>query len=130
MRVETIIEQMLFATLRIETVTPTGISCGTGFIFAYEHNQQSYLFIITNKHVIANAARGSFFFTLADGLNPLIGQKHSIVSDNFQSLWYGHPDSDIDIAVCPLAPILNQLQLEGVTPFFKAIPHTLIPDEK
>lgn len=130
MKVETVTENMLFTTVRIETTTSRGTSSGTGFVFSYRQNDSDYLFLITNKHVINDASSGHFFFTLANdnGTKPLIGQRHDVFPDNFQSLWYGHADSAVDIAICPLVPILNQLDAEGKRPFFRSIPHTSIPE--
>ena len=130
MKIETVTEHMLFTTVRIETQTPQGSAAGTGFVFSYRPGDADHLFIITNKHVIKDAASGHFFFTLANdnGTRPLIGQRHNVLSDNFQSLWYGHPDPAIDIAICPLVPILKSLETEGKRPFFRAVSHTSIPE--
>lgn len=130
MNVETLTENLLFTTVRIETVTPKGSSAGTGFIFSYRISDHDFLFLVTNKHVVANATSGHFFFTLSNdsGTKPLIGHRHNVTFDSFESLWIGHPDPAIDITICPLVPILNQLNAGGKKPFFKSIPHTMIPE--
>jgi S1-C subfamily serine protease len=54
MKVETVTEHMLFSTVRLEADVPTGTSTGTGFIFSYRPADTDHLFIVTNKHVIAD----------------------------------------------------------------------------
>jgi hypothetical protein len=131
MKVETPTENLLFTTVCIETVTPAGPSAGTGFIFSYRVGDNDFIFIVTNKHVILGSTIGHFFFTLSNdnGTRPQIGQRHNVISDAFDTLWFGHPDPAIDIAICPLVPVLQQLQDEGKRPFFRSIPHAMIPEQ-
>lgn len=127
MQVNTIAEQLLFTTVRIETTTPAGIGAGTAFIFSYQQEEKQFLFLVTNKHVIQNATNGRFFFTLSDGQNPQIGQRFDIEINQFEQHWFGHPNPEIDVAIMPLAPVLQQIEKMGKSVFYRAITHTLIP---
>lgn len=127
MQVNTIAEQLLFTTVRIETETPDGIGTGTAFIFSYQQEEKQYLFLVTNKHVISGAINGRFFFTLSDGQFPKIGERFDIQMDKFEQRWFGHPDSDIDVAVMPLVPVLQEIGKAGKNVFYRAITHNLIP---
>jgi hypothetical protein len=126
---QTVIEQLLFSTVRIEADKPAGTEAGTSFIFSYEHDSKQYLFLVTNKHVVSGANAGRFFFTLSDGQNPRIGERFDIQMADFQNAWVGHPDSSIDIAAMPLVPVLEHIQQQGRQAFFKSIPHTLVPSD-
>lgn len=128
MQVKTIIEQLLFSTVRIETVTPNGIGAGTAFIFNYNHNEMALFFLVTNKHVIKDAKTGKFFFTIRKDDNPEIGQRFDVQIDNFEKSWFKHPNNDIDVAICFLNPILNEISKKGVNVYFRSIGHELIPN--
>jgi V8-like Glu-specific endopeptidase len=127
MQVNTITEQMLFATVRIETQTPAGVGAGTAFIFSFQEREKQYLFLVTNKHVVKDATIGRFFFTLGDGQAPKIGQRFDVEMNDFENRWFGHPDTDIDVAVMPLVPVLKEIEKLGKTVFFRAITDNLIP---
>lgn len=130
MEPKTTIEQLLFSTVRIEANKPTGVEAGTAFIFSYEHDKKTFLFLITNKHVVADSTSGRFFFTLSDGKNPKIGERFDVRLDKFKDLWFGHPRQDIDVTVMPLVPVLDAIKLQGKEVFFRSIPHTLIPTDE
>lgn len=127
MEIQTPSEQLFFTTVRIETSSSGESGTGTAFVFSYERNGKNALFLVTNKHVVAKATSGRFFFTLSDGKKPLIGQRFDIQVGDFEHQWHGHPQADVDIAVMPLLPILNEIRKAGKSVFFKAVPHSLIP---
>lgn len=112
MKVETIAEQLLFTTVKIETVHPNATGFGTGFFFIHEHQGGEYPFIVTNKHVIKGAVGGKLIFTQkgADG-EPLIGQRVTLnmKQEVWEESWFGHPDPAIDIAVMALEPLIQQV---------------------
>lgn len=130
MQVNTIAEQLLFTTVRIETTTPDGIGAGTAFIFSYQQEEKQYLFLVTNKHVIKGATDGRFFFTLSDGKSPQIGQRFDIEINQFEQQWFGHPDPEIDVAIMPLVPLLQEIEKLGKRVYYRAITHSLIPNEE
>lgn len=127
MKVDTIAEKLLFTTLRIETADAAGKNgTGTGFVFSYVHDSQQYPVIVTNKHVINDAANGWLTFHLmgANG-EPQLGSSHRLHVSDFAKAWHGHPDPDIDVAVMPLAPVLELLTSGGVTPFLQWVDRTV-----
>lgn len=77
----------------------------TSFFFKYEINGRNVSVLVTNKHVIKNAIRGTLYFKEKDSLNrPAYGKAISIVLDKFENRWIFHPDSSVDLAILPIAP--------------------------
>lgn len=100
MEVRSPTEQILFATVRVETDTPHGTSTGTAFVFRHHRDGNQYDFLVTNKHVIAEATEGRLFFTVKGGDgNPLIGHRRDVRVGDFERRWHGHPDPNVDVAV-------------------------------
>ena len=126
MRVETIAQQIFFCTVRIEIEQPDGLAVGTAFAVDYERNGNHFPFLVSNKHVVANASRGRFFFVRSDGTNPVLGQRVDIQVDDFSRVWVGHPHQTVDVAVAPLAPLLRQLEQKALSPFYRHIPLSLV----
>ena len=119
---ESIFENILFTTVRIEATLPNNsISTGTGFIFNYVKNDKQYLFVVTNKHVIKDTTEGKLSFNQSDGEKPIFGNVFTIGYPNFEKQWIGHPQQDIDVAIMPFAPVLNELSNRGVQKFFFSI---------
>ena len=135
MKVETVLESILFSTVRIETTSNAGSASGTGFIFSYPSpTGVDEKFLVTNKHVVAKAITGHLFFTQANGATigfeePLLGQRADVTIDNFESIWLGHPDPRIDVAACKFEPIIQALNHHGKRIFFKSVPHKAIPSK-
>jgi len=128
---ESIFENILFTTVRIEATLPNNsISTGTGFIFNYVKNKKQYLFVVTNKHVIKDSINGRLTFNQSDGEKPILGKTYTIEYSNFEKQWIGHSQQDIDVAIMPFAPVLNELSNRGVQIFFRAITPDLIPSDK
>lgn len=100
------IDERLYLTVRIEASGPKGIGVGTGFMFHYYVSEEdgggAGVFLVTNKHVVQGMTSGKFFFTKRDPMTnrPLVGQRYDVtITDNFEQMWHGHPDPDVDIAV-------------------------------
>jgi V8-like Glu-specific endopeptidase len=83
--------------------------------------------LVTNKHVIANATDGHFFFIKGANGKPLIGQRHDFYATDFQAAWHDHPNANVDIAVAPLGGVWKRMRDEGMQPFIKSIPSSVIP---
>lgn len=130
MNPKTVIEQLLFSTVRIEADKSSGTEAGTSFIFSYEHESKNYPFLITNKHVVEGSTIGRFFFTLSDGTNPRIGERFDVRMPDFGAYWVGHPDPSVDIAAMPIAPVLEFFKNQGKQAYFKSIPHSFIPTDE
>jgi hypothetical protein len=124
-------EQIAFSTVRIEVEVGNGIGVGTGFFFAMLQDTAGNVpVIVTNKHVIVGARRGSFVLTRAnpDG-TPNLASQIPVTMDNFESRWIAHPDSSIDLVVMPIAPLITQAIAQGFTPFYRSIDKSVIPSD-
>lgn len=116
-------EAVFFSTVRITASVPGGTSIGTGFLVAHPvDREKGIVFLVTNKHVVANAAEGGFSITLKkpDG-SPDLGKRHEFTVAGFSQAWVGHPDPDIDVTVMNVAPLLNSIQAAGYPPFARWI---------
>ncbi|MFR9797496.1 trypsin-like peptidase domain-containing protein, partial [Streptomyces sp. MS06] len=128
MNVDTPGRQLLFSTVRIDNVMTSGnSSTGTGFVlFADLENGSMCPLLVTNKHVVANAARLSAHFITRkpDADEPNLGQAAEVSLP--PAACFGHPNPAVDIAVLPLAGILQQF---GTQLFMRALPLSLLATE-
>ncbi|MGE4266329.1 MAG: serine protease [Deferribacterales bacterium] len=118
-----ITEQLFFTTVRIECVYKDGqTGQGTGFLYSYDHDNKHVVFVVTNKHVVINAAELNLTFLKHDNMEPILGEKIEYkLSDNLEHFYFGHPDSTIDVAIFPMGPIINNKTLEDLKPFLMCI---------
>jgi V8-like Glu-specific endopeptidase len=119
-------KMLLHSTIRIVCVQTNGSSdIGTGFFYSFRDpsdTNSSIPVIVTCKHVIANSAVGILDFALAKTNAFDRTQPHfQVVIQNFESQWIKHPDTNIDVAVIPIAGIMQKLIDDGkrldVVPF-------------
>ena len=128
---ESIFENILFTTVRIEaTLSDNSISIGTGFVFNYVKNDKPYLFLVTNKHVIKDSIKGKLTFNQSEDGRPVLGKVYTVEYSNFEKQWIGHPQQNIDVAIMPFAPTLNELSNRGIQIFLRFITPDLIPSDK
>ncbi len=130
MEVKSLFEQLLFTTVRIKTTIPKGNSTGTGFIFNYVHNGKSFPFLVSNKHVVENSIEGWIEFNLAKDNQPDLGNIHTIHYNNFRNQWFFHPNPEVDVAISPLGPIVNQLAKNNIAIFYRSISNDIVPTEE
>jgi len=131
MRIQTIAERLLYVTVRIEIQgsDPHELGVGTSFIFGLEQEKGTFLCLVTNKHIVQGTHIGRFFFTQKRGDGPDVGKRLNIEMDNFEARWFGHPDPEIDIAVMPLVPIIEEVQKTlGKEVFFHYLNQSLVPN--
>jgi len=123
-------EQLAYSTVKIRVMRDNSYSTGTGFFFDFLIDDKYIPVIITNKHLIKGAKKGEFFLTgtNADG-SPSPSSRFYKEIDNFETFWILHPDSNIDLAVMPIAPILNEAVIKNFKPFFRTIDKSFIPTE-
>lgn len=128
-----IMEQLYFSTLRIETQDMSGNSySGTGFFFNYKLDEKKVIpIIITNKHVVKGMAIGMFRLTKAD-LNgePVYKDHYQIQIGQFEKQWIFHPDESVDLCIFPLAQIVNIAAAQGISLFYKTFDESLIPNKE
>lgn len=117
----TVSEIAMHSTIRIECESPDGLlSSGTGFFFnLFSDGDNGVPVIVTNKHVVRGSRKGFFHISLKDkqGL-PSYGNHVRFQVDNFESLWVGHPDPDVDLAILVCGQLLNDLTQQGKPPLF------------
>lgn len=127
MRVDSPAEQLLFSTVRIEARKGNKAGAGTGSLVAYDWDGKHGVFLVTNKHVIEGFDDAYFFFTMAKGEQPDIGNRFDVHIPNLQDQWTGHPNPEIDLTVMPVISLLDELASTGTPPIVRSIPHSLIP---
>lgn len=126
-------DKLVHSTVRIEcTLTNGEQSSGTGFLFNFlQGTNQCVPAIVTNKHVIRDAARGIFHLTKSnpDGM-PDLGNQVRVKLDDFARQWIGHPDDDVDLAIFPVGGIFNSCEAEGNPVFRAPLTKSLIPSRE
>lgn len=126
-----VIEQLCFSTVRIETTSVNGNQfSGTGFIFNLTIDDKIIPLIITNKHVVKEMDRGIFMLTEKDQQEMPIYTNHYpiVIEHEFERHWIMHPDPQIDLCVMPLNPILEKAFINLQKRFFiKNFDNSLIP---
>lgn len=129
--VSSIAEQLLFATVRIETTNLNGgTGIGTGFFFGVERNARQYGFLVTNRHVIRNTSTGRILFTVSENKQPILGKTHWLNIKNFEKWWHAHSDPEIDIAIAPIGGAIRTITDKGISVYHRFIHENLIPDAK
>jgi hypothetical protein len=125
-----ITEQLAFSTTRIDVMYYDGSSgTGTAFFFRLKESEQQHIpVIVTNKHVVEKGKIGVFRLTMQDEKgDPMVGKIQTIQIDNFEKQWFYHPDPSIDLAVMPIAPLLNEADKRGIKFFFRSFGKDLLP---
>jgi hypothetical protein len=123
-------QRLLFTTVRLETVTPTGRGLGTASIFGHVMGGYTGYFLVTNKHLVKDAHTGTFFFIGRDGDGPALGRRVPVTLTDFAARWHGHPDARVDIAVTPILPILQTTGDYGRRIFITEVSSRWIPSRE
>lgn len=129
MQVESITEQLFFTTVRIDTESSDEVvGSGTGFIFSYARDGQRYPFIVTSKHVVDGTTGGKLTFHKGKDNKVNLGEGFALEIEEWDGVWLGHPDVNIDIAVCPLSPFKKYAEDKtGYEIFLRSVPLERIP---
>jgi hypothetical protein len=106
------IEELIHSTVRIECILPNGsISTGSGYFYIFFESEDKPLpCIVTNKHVIKNAVKGLIAVTLSKDDQPVLGSMKTFEIDDFEKKCIHHPKADIDLAIFPIAPLMNEIE--------------------
>lgn len=126
-------EKLALTTVRLECRLANGnISTGTAFFFSFKIDDQRIIpLLVTNKHVIEGSVSGTFVLTLQnESGEPAIGTHEPVTFNGFEAMWVKHPDNDVDLAVFPLGPLLNQAEKLGKRFFFAPLDEALIPTKE
>lgn len=142
MEPNTFLKQLLFSTVRIvaDTDDPKKKSIGTGFLVAKKVNDTAQqIFLITNKHVIAKAddagkiigkfGKASFSFVKNEDNKPKLGDSVVINTENLTDIFLQHQDENVDLAICNISDLYNQLSQNKQSIFIRTIPIEMIPAE-
>lgn len=126
-----IFEKLGLCTIRIECELDNGaISTGTGFFVKLGENGNNFIpTIVTNKHVVRGAKKGTLFFTLSDGNVPAYGKYHRFNISEFESAWRMHPDPEIDLCALPINVLVKAMNDNGLKPWIEFLDKSLIPTQ-
>jgi S1-C subfamily serine protease len=129
MEVNSIAKKLLFNTVRVDTVLLDGSEgSGTAFVVSHAHARGTHTFIVTNRHVVEDVARGGLVFTQGKNSQPILGQRFQLNIDDFTAAWFMHPDPEVDLAVIPMRPLDAAAREQGVELYYHAIDSRLAPD--
>lgn len=114
-------DEIMFETLKIEIMTPgdSEVGIGTGFLLSRKADDGGhYMFLVSNKHVFSDPnkkirltfhkRKGPLTKPLPED-EPLLGTTITVGPTSFSSIYYEHPDHNIDLACILLGPILNSI---------------------
>lgn len=129
MQVTSIAEQLFFTTVRIDTVAANGAQgSGTGFLFMHKVGAEAYPFVVTNKHVVFGVSEGALTFLQAQEQLPSFGKGFRLSIEGWAQAWFGHPSPDVDIAICPFAPLVEEIkEKHGIDLFYRWVESGMIP---
>ena len=123
-------EQFQYITVRIEVeLSDGGLSTGTGFFFQLCESEGKHIpVVVTNKHVIAGGTKGTFKITTAKEDGSPNDSKHlDVLIENVESRFIKHPDDGIDLAVLPIASLIEEAKKKGEKLFYRSFGKGLIP---
>lgn len=128
--VNTLSKKLMFATVKITSYGPNGVSKGTGFLLNIDRDP-AYMspVLVTNKHVVAGATRVSVRFIKADPSDlsrPKLGEAFDV--DANPGKFVGHPDPGVDLTMIVLGSMLTPEEYAGV--YVKPLPLALIPESE
>jgi hypothetical protein len=98
---QTIAEQMLFNTIRIETSTGSG----TGFFFQFKANRLNVPIIVSNQHVVNNNQTETTRFSLHTAKNK---QPEGNIDIEFKAHWFFH--EKYDLCFCFALPLFDEIK--------------------
>lgn len=128
------LEQLCYSTTLIECETKEGDRVtGTGFFFSFFHDSdRCFPVVITNKHVVKGMTTGCFRLTESDKNGNPINNRHFLVklSNDFQNKWLFHPDTNVDLCIMPIAPIITAAKRIEKQFFFRTYDKRQLPDKQ
>ena len=129
----TISEHLAYSTVRIECIGCDGItSTGTGFFFRFNENgkRESIPVVITNKHVIDGARKGTLVFTIAEAGSPVDTRHLTLHSEMvFEDFWKKHPDSAVDLCAMSITPFITAAKMQETDLYLTFLDCSNIPDK-
>jgi hypothetical protein len=127
MKVASLAEQLYFSTAHITATGGNGSWQGTGFFHAANTDRGQVDLLVTNEHVLEDATSIDVRLIAANDDGPQLGQALNFGYRNWSdSLWKGHPDPRVDVAVLPIRPALDQLLEAGKRAFYRMVPPSMM----
>ena len=128
--------QLAYITVRINCWDAKGKeSVGTGFLYREpfpEKEGYSVNMVVTSRHVVEGTVKGRIEFHLTDpqasNAKPALASK-GIVFKDWQSRWFMHSDSSIDLCCMPFGDALKQLGEKRLKAFQVSFGPQHIPSE-
>lgn len=129
-----IMEQLCFSTVRIETSDANNnYFSGTGFFLRLDFEEIITPCIVTNKHVVKGMTKGKFIMTVQDSNGDPNYRKHYRMEfdENFEQSWIFHPDPKIDLCIMLYNPLIEHARNTNKKELFhKAFNSSDIPQDK
>lgn len=125
-------QRLLFCTVRVSAVGEDGRRwCGTAFAFETHtpigRGPTLVNYLVTNRHIVEGAPVGTLEFMRRKGRGLDLDSPLQWRVSDFGSRWVRHPDPNIDLAIMPLDPVLEDAKSAGHNPFVLALPQEMIP---
>ena len=97
---------------------PTAIAYGTGFLYRFALPGGDVICLVSNKHVLEGRPwiEVGFAQRTADGRRAF-GPSTNLKVPAGALPVIGHPDPDVDLAIMPVGPLVNDLKAKGFDPF-------------
>lgn len=110
-------------THKIDTVS------GTAFFFNFAQDiKYSRPYIVTNRHVIADAITGTFLLHKALPNGKPDTSVIDVSLSNFSQYWINHPNNQVDLCIMPLAPLIIEADKMGYKIYYNDLASVQIPD--
>ncbi|AFU68154.1 hypothetical protein P700755_001216 [Psychroflexus torquis ATCC 700755] len=130
MNLNDISTQLLYTTFPIWVERNNGEkSFGTGFIINHKlDDEKSVPLLVTNNHVIADAKQIITEFVALEGDKP--PKINKIRVELSAATFLSTANKDLDLAIHPIAPLINQLNSNNTPVFYRTIDESIIPSKK
>lgn len=129
MEINSLTKRLLFNTIRVDTVLEDGSEgSGTAFVVSHAVGNNTYLFVVTNRHLVEGVRSGGLVFTQKRHGQPAIGERFQINIHDFAHAWFLHPDPAVDLAIIALRPLEQAAREQGVELYYHAIDTRLAAD--
>jgi len=122
-------EHLTFSTVRIEAILENdNTQTGTGYFFRFcEESEDIYIpAIITNKHVLENAKKIRIWLHLRDENKEVVEESAELVVDEIEKYCFPHPQSDIDLMLIFVLPLISTLKIPNRKVYFSGIPKSFL----
>ncbi|HRJ63575.1 S1 family peptidase [Brevundimonas sp. UBA2416] len=105
---------------------PTAIAYGTGFLYRFSLPGGDLICLVSNKHVLEGRPwiEVGFAQQTADGRRAF-GPSTNIRVPAGALPVIGHPDPDVDLAIMPIVPLVNEMKAKGFDAFVLSLDNSV-----